>query len=91
MKTILPKAAALALVAGVAAAALIGSTSAQPKIVLHFDCFGDFKKSGETNNYACSKNFLQICKQGFQATNPVLNHLGGNKWKVSYGCYKPPA
>lgn len=90
MKTKLIAAAAV-LVAGAAGLSLVGSSSAAPKLTLYFDCFGDFKKSGETNNYTCSKNFLVVCKQGFESTKPILTSLGGKKWKISYGCYKPPA
>lgn len=90
MKTKLIAATAV-LVAATAGIALVNTSSAQPYLKLYFECFTGFKKSGETNNYACSKNFFVVCKQGFQSTNPVLTHLGGTKWKVSYGCFKPPA
>jgi hypothetical protein len=90
MKTILTKAAALALVAGVAGIALTGTSSAE-RLKFNFPCNPDFTTVGGGTNYSCAKTFVVMCKDGTDASNPVLTHVSGKKWKISYTCVKPPA
>lgn len=90
MKTILTKAAALALVAGVAGVALMSTSSAE-RLKFNFTCNPDFTIIGGGTNYSCAKNFVVMCKDGTDPSNPVLTSLGGRKWKISYSCVKPPA
>ena len=90
MKTILTKAAALALVAGVIGVAMSGPSSAE-RLKFNFACNPDFTTVGGGTNYSCAKTFVVMCKDGTDPSNPVLTHVSGKKWKISYTCVKPPA
>ena len=90
MNTILTKAAALALVAGAAGIALTGTSSAE-RLKFNFACNPDFTIVGGGTNYSCAKTVIVMCKDGTDPSNPVLTHVSGKKWKISYTCVRPPA
>ncbi len=81
-----------AAIAAAAGAALIGTSAAAPPLnQASLECAFGFFKTGAADNYSCWRRFRVTCKQGLAASKPILIHLGGQDWKVSYGCYKPPA
>lgn len=87
MKTKLTLAAAAALVVGVAGLAIMATASnAAPIIKIKLSCWLGFTMSSADAFYKCAKTFHAVCKPTHAANTPIVVHLGGNQYRVEYGC-----